>query len=97
MRNYELMVVISPDLDDEGSSAIIEHVKLLVTQKGGSVTSEDRWGQRRLAYPIDKFTEGNYVLTHLQLDPTSVKELDANLQASEGIIRHLLVVLSETK
>ncbi|HZQ37927.1 MAG TPA: 30S ribosomal protein S6, partial [Dehalococcoidia bacterium] len=57
----------------------------------GEVTNVDRWGRRRLAYPIQRFTEGTYVVTELTLPAPSVAELDANLRISEDVIRHLIV------
>jgi len=55
----------------------------------------NRWGRKRLAYPIKRCREGNYVLTPFKMDPTSALELDKNLESSERILRHLLVRLGE--
>ena len=65
----------------------------IIADTGGVVGEIKHWGKRKLAYPIKKFSEGNYVLTNFQLQPASSKELEAKLQISEDILRHLLVRL----
>ncbi len=91
LRDYELVLVINPQLSDEAYDATIEKYNRLITGKGGVVTDTQRWGKRKLAYPIKHFGEGNYVLFKLQIKPAFSKELEANLRISEEIIRHLLV------
>lgn len=93
MRDYELMVVINPELDDEGMSTIMDKLKGLITERGGSITDVEQWGRRRLAYPIKRFLEGNYVLTHFKMDPNLTNEVDAGLRLSEAVLRHLIVRL----
>lgn len=93
MRDYELMVVINPELDDEGMSTIMDKLKGLITERGGSITDVEQWGRRRLAYPIKHFLEGNYVLTHFKMDPNLTNEVDAGLRLSEAVLRHLIVRL----
>lgn len=91
MRDYELVVIISPGVSEEDLPATLEKVKQLITSRGGSVTEVRQWGRRRLAYPIRRFAEGNYVQTQFQMEPGLTKELEASLQLSEDILRHLLV------
>lgn len=96
MREYELTVVFSPEIAEEDVEGEIEKVNQFVTQKGGVLADEvKRWGRRKLAYPIRRFREGNYVLTRFNLEPSLTSELEKNLQSSEGILRHLLVKLEE--
>lgn len=96
MREYELTVVFSPEIADENITNEIEKVTEFVTQRGGVLTAEvNRWGRRRLAYPIRDFREGNYVLTQFKLQRSLTAELEKNLQSSEGILRHLLVRLED--
>lgn len=91
MRYYELMMVV-PQMDDEGLSATLERVNNDIGERGGTVVRQERWGGlRRLAYPINDYNEGNYVLTHLELDPERAGELEANLRVSENVLRHLLL------
>ena len=95
MRDYELTVVFSPEINEEDFPEAIEKVSQFITQNGGSITEVTHWGRRKLAYPIKHFTEGNYTLTRFKSEPESAKELEASLYASEEILRHLLVRLEE--
>jgi small subunit ribosomal protein S6 len=91
LRDYELVIIISPDVAEEDIPATIDKVSEFVTSRGGEITEIDRWGKRRLAYPINRFREGNYVLSRFKLEPGTTAELEASLQISETILRHLLV------
>ncbi len=94
LRDYELVLVISPEVTEEEFEATIDNVGRFITEKGGIVSDIERWGKRRLAYPIRHFVEGSYVLTKFKLKPAFGKELGANLRISEEVLRHLLVRLS---
>ena len=91
MRDYELTVVFSPEIAEEDLPAEIERVNDLIAQKGGIVGEANRWGRRRLAYPIKRHREGNYVLTPLKLQADVAAELERNLRGSDQILRYLLV------
>ncbi len=91
LRDYELVMIISPEVVEEKFDATIDNVGQFITEKGGTISDVERWGKRRLAYPIEHFMEGSYVLTRFRLKPALSKELDANLQISEEVLRHLLV------
>jgi len=91
LRDYELTVIISPEATDEVVNATIESIQQFVTGRGGTISEVEQWGKRKLAYPIKRFVEGSYVLTRFELKPTSTKELEASLQMSESVLRHLLV------
>ena len=95
MRNYELVMVISPDLSEDEVSSSVERVQRFVSERGGEVLKVDRWGRRRLAYPIRRFTEGHYVIAQLRLGASAVRELDRNLQVAESFLRHLVVRTDE--
>ena len=95
MRNYELTFIVHPEVDDEGLAAVVETVKGLVERNSGKVTKVDLWGLRRLAYPIQKLGEGQYVLMYLDMAPEGVAELERSLGLSEQIIRHLVVRLED--
>ncbi len=94
LRDYELVLIISPEVQDEKFDSIIGNVSQLVTGKGGIISDVEQWGKRRLAYPIKHCEEGSYILSRFKLKPTLCKELEANLQISEEILRHLLIKLS---
>jgi len=95
LRDYELIVIVSPEVPEEELPSHIDKISEFITNKGGSVTEVERWGKRKLAYPINHFREGNYVLTRFKLEPGTTAELEANIRISEKILRHLLVRLGE--
>jgi small subunit ribosomal protein S6 len=91
LHEYELVVVINPDVAEEDVPAAIERVTTAVTSRGGEVTDVDAWGRRKLAYHIDRHAEGNYVVTQIRLDPAKAHELEGGFAISEEILRHLLI------
>jgi small subunit ribosomal protein S6 len=97
VRNYELVFIVHPEVDDEGLATVIETVKGLVERNNGQVTQVNQWGLRRLAYPIKKQWEGQYVLMHIDMSPDGVAELERSLGLAEQVIRHLVVRLDEVE
>ena len=91
MPNYELVLIVSPEVTDEEMPEFMNKLSELINKTGGSVGEVNQWGRKKLAYPIKRFTEGNYVLTKLQLKPASTKDIEANFRLSGKILRHLLV------
>ena len=91
--DYELVLVISPEVGEEEFEAAIDNVSRFITGKGGIISDIERKGKRRLAYPIRSFVEGSYVLAKFKLKPAFGKELEANLRISEEVLRHLLIRL----
>jgi small subunit ribosomal protein S6 len=91
MSNYELVLIVSPEVLDEEMPEFITKLSELVNKVGGSVDEVNQWGRRKLAYPIKRSTEGNYLLTKVKMKPTVAKELEANLRLSGKILRHLLI------
>ena len=94
LPGYELVLIISPEVGDEAIDATIDNLSKIVTGGGGTVSNVERWGKRKLAYPVKHFMEGNYVLTQLRMSPALSKQLEASLRISEDILRHLLIRLS---
>ena len=90
-RDYELMVVLSPEIGDDVLSESLDRLNLAITSRGGEVVESDTWGRRRLAYPIKRFIEGNYVVSQIKLDPSAVPSLESSLKISEEVIRHLII------
>ncbi|MGE0685604.1 MAG: 30S ribosomal protein S6 [Dehalococcoidia bacterium] len=95
LRDYELIVVLSPEIGDDVIESSIEKVQQSVTTRGGEIKEVKHWGRRRLAYPIKRHMEGNYVESQVRLDPDQVSSLEANLRISEEVIRHLIVKAGE--
>ncbi len=94
LQSYELVFIISPEDDDEAVETIIDNLNKFITDGGGAISNIERWGKRKLAYPIKRFLEGNYVLAQFTLKPASSRQLEANLRIYEDILRYLLVKLS---
>jgi small subunit ribosomal protein S6 len=90
LRDYELVVIVRPEVD-EAIDSVIDSVSRFITENGGVVSAVEPWGKRKLAYPIKHFMEGSYVLTRFKLRPKWSKQLETNLQISEDVLRHLLV------
>lgn len=91
MRNYELVVIIHPDLDDEAINAALDKIKDWISKAGGSIEKVDNWGKRHLAYEIQKQNEGVYFLFNASLPPEFIAELERNLKILEPVMRHLIV------
>jgi len=94
LRDYELTVIINPEFNEEKFEATLENISRFITDRGGTDVDIYRWGKRRLAYPIKHFIEGNYVLAKIQMESSLGKELEASLQISGDVLRHLLVKLN---
>ena len=87
MRRYELMVILDPDLEERTVSPSLDQFLGVIRRDGGSVEKVDLWGRRRLAYEIDKKTEGIYAVIDLTATPASVTELDRQLNLNEAVLR----------
>lgn len=96
MREYELMAVYDLGVIEEGGQdASVQHLTSLVERNGGSVTEVDHWGRRRLAYPMNKQLDADFVVTRIELDPQAVKPLNADFEIEERVYRHLVVRADE--
>ena len=91
LHEYELVVVMNPEIPEEDVPAAIERVTSAVTSRGGTIDEVQPWGRRKLAYPIKRHMEGNYLLTNIKLDPGRAHDLESNFMISEDILRHLLI------
>ncbi len=94
LRAYELVLIISPGVNEEEFEATLNNISQFISDNGGAVSHVEQWGRRKLAYAIDRFTEGSYVLTRFEMRPTLSKDLEAKLKISEKVLRHLLIRLS---
>ena len=91
MRQYELVFIISPDLDEEALEAMIEKVKGILETNGAEIVKLDKWGKRRLAYEIKNYREGFYVIINFKGDAAVCLELDRILKITEPVIRHMVI------
>ena len=90
MTNYEVMFIINPALEDDKKDALVGRVQEIIAAEG-EVGKVDVWGLKKLAYPIEKKSEGYYVVVEFKAQPTLPKELDRRLRNSEDVMRHIII------
>ncbi|MGO1510162.1 MAG: 30S ribosomal protein S6 [Actinomycetaceae bacterium] len=91
MRQYELMIILEPEVDERTVAPSLDKLLSVVTTGGGTVDKIDIWGKRRLAYEIDKRTEGIYAVVDMSTTPEVAKELDRQLGLNEAVLRTKLL------
>ncbi|WP_047383256.1 MULTISPECIES: 30S ribosomal protein S6 [unclassified Cetobacterium] len=91
MKKYELMFIINPTILEEGRETVIAKVNNILTTAGATVLKSEKWGERKLAYPIDKKKTGFYVLTTLEMDGTKLTEVESKLNITEEVMRYMVV------
>jgi small subunit ribosomal protein S6 len=91
MLNYETIFVTDPNLTDEEIDELTKLVEQVTVSAGGKVVKVEKWGKRRLAFPIQHREEGIYVLMTLECPPQQVKEIDRRYRMNDRILRHLTV------
>ena len=91
MRQYETGFLISPNLTEEETDKIILEMAEVVSQKKGKMLKEDRWGKRKLAYPLNKFEEAFYVFFHYEGEHDVPSELERRFRQTDNILRYLTV------
>jgi small subunit ribosomal protein S6 len=92
MRNYEVVFIVHPDLEETAFKDVVDRIKGWITEADGNIANVDVWGKRKMAYPIRKQREGQYVLINAQMDPSSIAELERNIRLTEPVLRHLVTV-----
>jgi small subunit ribosomal protein S6 len=95
MRIYEELFIVRPDATDEEIDPLVEQIQGVITDHGGTVDKTEKWGVRRLAYRVQKRSEGNYVLMQFSAGPETVKELERRLRVSDLILKFLTVRIDE--
>jgi small subunit ribosomal protein S6 len=91
VHDYELTIIIKPDVNEEDATALVEKLKGLITERKGEIVEATGWGKKKMAYPIMGFKEGNYFLFKLKLPAAAPKAIEANIKITEKVMRHLLV------
>jgi small subunit ribosomal protein S6 len=91
VRNYELMVILDPELEERTIAPSLDRFLSVVTSRGGSIGKVDIWGRRRLAYEINKRPEGIYAVIDINAEPAAVAELDRQLNLNESVLRTKLM------
>src|SRR5215218_6635624 len=97
MRTYELMFVVDPRVSDEDVVTMTNDYKNLITAAGSQITSEEHWGRRKLAFPIDKLNEGKYVLLYVSSETgkTALPAVEHRMRQNDKILRYLTVRTDE--
>jgi len=96
MRIYEELFIAKPDAPDEEVDAYVEQLRTQLTGAGATVDKIEKWGKRRLAYKVDRYREGAYVLLQFTAEPETVKELERRLRVSDLVLKFLTVRIDQT-
>ncbi|MBR4406824.1 MAG: 30S ribosomal protein S6 [Clostridia bacterium] len=91
MKKYEMLYIISAKQTEEQREALIAKVQKMVEDRNGSVENIDKWGMKKLAYPIQFQNEGFYVLMNFEVDPLEIRGLENALNIIEPIVRKMIV------
>ncbi|WP_124040310.1 30S ribosomal protein S6 [Neoactinobaculum massilliense] len=91
MRDYEMMMILSTNVDQRNIKQVVDKMLQVVPAEGGAVANVDIWGQRKLAYPIKKQSEAIYVVVDMSTTPATAKELDRQLGLNESVLRTKLL------
>ena len=95
MRIYEELFIVRPDATEEQVDPIVEQLRGVITQKGGTLDKVEKWGTRRLAYRVLKFNEGQYILLQFSAQASTVKEVERRLRVSELVMKFITVRIDE--
>ena len=87
MRQYEIMIILDPEIEERTVAPSLDKYLSVVKSDGGTVDKVDIWGRRRLAYDIQKKSEGIYAVVTMQAEPATAKELDRQLNLNEVVLR----------
>jgi small subunit ribosomal protein S6 len=96
MRIYEELFIVKPDAPDEEVDALVEQLRTQLTTLGATVDKVDKWGKRRLAYKVDKYREGTYVLFQFTAAPEHVHEFERRLRVADLVLKFITVRIDET-
>ena len=96
MRIYEELFIVKPDAPDEEVDALVEQLRTQLTTLGATVDKVDKWGKRRLAYRVDKYREGTYVLFQFTAAPEHVHEFERRLRVADLVLKFITVRIDET-
>jgi len=90
MKAYELLYFVDPTSNEEQRAGAMKRIEVAVTADGGVIDNVEDWGKRKLAFEIDKLTEGDYTLINFHADPTQITELDRVLRINDAVKRHMI-------
>ncbi len=91
MTDYEILLMLDPELPDERQNEIVTRAREAIERDGGTWENHEPWGRRRLAYEIDHKGEGSYHLLTFAAEPATLEEISRVLKITDGVMRHLAV------
>ena len=91
MKAYELLFFVDPQITEEVRAGVMKRVDVAITENGGVIDNVQDWGKHKLAFEVDKLTEGDYTLIDFHADPTQITELDRVLRINDAVKRHMIV------
>lgn len=95
MRTYEELFIVKPDATDEEVNPLVDQLTGVITKGGGEIQKTDKWGRKRLAYRVDKYDEGQYILMAFTASPESVREIERRLRVADTVIKFITVRTDE--
>ena len=95
MKAYELLFFVAPTLEEEARAKVMARIEGVITDAAGTIDNAEDWGKRKLAYEINKLTEGDYILIDFHADPDHIAELDRVLRINDSLERHMIVRRSD--
>lgn len=97
MRIYEELFIVKPNAPEEEVNPLVESLTGVITQSGGKVEKVDKWGTRKLAYQVGRYTEGDYILIEFNAGPAAVKEIERRLRVSDLVVKFITVRVDEKR
>jgi small subunit ribosomal protein S6 len=91
LREYEIMAILDPEADEQTVAGVVDRITQILSEREGEVSNVDRWGRRKLAYEINRKSEGNYVLVVFKSEPEALAELDRVLNLADEVIRFKII------
>lgn len=91
MKAYELLYFVDPAATEEVRAGAMKRIEVAITADGGAIDSVEDWGKRKLAFEVDKLSEGDYTLINFHADPEEIAELDRVLRINDAVKRHMIV------
>ncbi len=97
MRRYETIFIASPTLTDEQSDELVKQFEGIIAEQGGELLKTDKWGRKKLAYEIQKFSEGYYTLFEMNAGPDLIAELERRFRNNDAVIKYLSIRMDEAE
>ena len=97
MRHYETIFIASPTLTDEQSDELVKQYEGIIAEQGGELLKTDKWGRKKLAYEVQKFSEGYYTLFDMNAGPNLIAELERRFRNNDAVIKYMSVRLDEAE